>query len=184
MSITCFPDTTVLINFGYTGRHTLLAQMLRNPTWCYTVASECADQYTRRGFTTYPDVEAIFGQPLTPDRTESINTVVLRDAMSKPTDKPGAHFGEAETIAIIQNRLLPGPIFVTDDKGAAKVAQDNGLATLTTWTMIKTAANSGKIQYTDAEAWADARTLSTNKRGWPKGIGHTHADFTAWLRSP
>lgn len=184
MALTCFPDTTVLINFGYIGQHSLLAQLLRNPTWCHTVASECEDQYDRRGFTTFPAVKAIFGDPLMPDRAERINTTVLRDTMAKPTDGPAAHYGEAETIAIIQNRLLPGPIFVTDDRDATRVARDNGITTLNTWTLIRTAAAAAPIAYTEAEAWSDARTLSAHQRGWPKGIGRSQSDFLSWLRAP
>lgn len=183
MSLTCFPDTTVLINFGYTGRHALLAQLLRNPTWCHTVASECEDQYDKRGFTTFPAVEAIFGEPLVPDLAERININVLRDSMAKPTDGPAAHSGEAETIAIIRSRLLPGPIFVTDDKGATRVAHDNGIKTLTTWTLIKTATAATTITYDETDAWTDARKLRANQRGWPKDVGRAQTDFLTWLRS-
>lgn len=183
MAVTCFPDNTVLINFGYIDRFDLLERLLPNPTWCLTVSRECRQSYAVLDFDTYPEVKALFGDPLIPTQGESINLHRLRDDIAKPGDEPAAHIGEAETITIARSRGFDGPILVTDDNGAADIARDEGMSVLTTWTLIKTAARSGKVAFTEEEAWQSATTLRANKRGWPKGIGHTHADFIAWLRS-
>ena len=181
MAVTCFPDNTVLINFGYIDRLDLLERLLPARVWCLTVARECRQSYAILGFSTYPDVKALFGEPLIPTRAESINLTRLRDDIASPGDKPDAHIGEAETITLAKSRRFDGPILVTDDLGAATIAQQEGMRVLTTWTLIKAAVRHTQ-QLDEQQAWEAALVLRTNKRGWPRGIGHTRADFIAWLR--
>lgn len=182
MPVTCFPDTTVLINFGYIDRFDVLETLLPTRMWCLTVSRECRQSYDRCGFTTYLTVRTLFGDPLIPTEGERINTQIMRDDIAKPDDKPDAHTGEAETITIAKSRGLATPILVTDDVGAAALAQQEGLTVINTWTLIKTAVRA--TPFSQQDAWQAALTLRRNKRGWPKGVGHSHADFIGWLRQP
>lgn len=184
MAVTCFPDTTVLINFGYLNRLDLLQTLLPARMWCLTVSRECRASYAARQFATFPDVQALFGAPLIPDRGEYLSTQVLRNTLAKPTDKPDAHIGEAETIAIAQSRQVGTPIFVTDDVGATKLANREGLSTINTWMLIKTASRNSGIAFTEGEAWSAATLLRSHRRGWPKGVGRSKDDFVTWLRQP
>lgn len=181
MAVICFSDTTVLINFGYLNRFDLLEALLKERAWCLTVANECEASFTYLGFTTYNDVETLFGDPLEPDMVESLNTKTLRDTMAKPGDAPAAHYGEAETITIAAARGLPA-ILVTDDVAARKAAARHNLTTINTWDLLKTAVRAPSITFTEQEAWQAARTLHRHRRGWPKGVGQDHADYIAWLR--
>lgn len=180
MAVTCFPDNTVLINFGYINRIPLLGELLANRMWCLTVSRECKQSYTRRGFTTYPDVRALFGDPLIPTQAERINTRRLRDDMATPTDGPDDHMGEAETIVVAKNQVSGTLVLATDDLGATKFAKQEGLRVVNTWYLLKVAVRTKRL--TEQQAWQDACLLRRNRRGWPKGIGHSQADFIAWLR--
>lgn len=180
MAVICFSDTTVLINFGYLNRFDLLKVLLPQRAWCLTVANECEASFEYLGFSTYADVEALFGAPLEPDVVERLNTSTLRDTMAKPGDAPVAHYGESETITIATARGLPA-ILVTDDVAASKVAARHNLKTVNTWDLLKMAVRAPSVAFTEQQAWQAAKTLRRNRRGWPKGIGQDHADFTAWL---
>lgn len=181
MAVTCFSDTTVLINFGYLNRFDLLESLLKERAWCLTVANECEASFDYLGFTTYGDVKALFGEPLEPDMVETLNTKRLRDSMAKPGDAPAAHYGEAETITIATARGLPA-ILVTDDVAASKAAARHNLKAVNTWDLLKTAVHAPAIAFTEQQAWQAAIALRKNRRGWPKGIGQDHADYITWLQ--
>lgn len=183
MALTCFPDNTVLINFGYLDRFDLLEQLLPQRMWCLTVSRECDQSYARRGFTTYATVRSLFGEPLVPTRAESINLNRMRDDLAAPKDKPDAHIGEAETITLIKSRGIDRPILVTDDLGATALAKQEGLNVTSTWGLLKMATRSPRIEFTEQDAWTAAATLRRNRRGWPKGVGQSRADFIEWLRA-
>jgi predicted nucleic acid-binding protein len=178
---TFFPDTTVLINFGLINRLGLLQQMFATRYWGYTVSEECADQFRRHSITSYGMAQSIFGRPLMPDQPETINTKVLRSRIAKPTDAPDKHMGEAETIIIATSRDFERPIFLTDDGGAANTAVAHGIIAVSTWDVIRLAVRRGDL--TEADAWTDAKFLRKVRGIWPPKIGHTHADFIAWLRA-
>lgn len=182
MTVTCFPDNTVLINFGYLDRVELLERLLPQPTWCLTVSRECRQSYSILGFDAYPKVQALFGEPLIPTKGERINLHRLRDDLAGPDDKPDAHIGEAETITIAKSRGFSGPILVTDDVGAADMARREGMTVITTWMLLKAAVRHTE-QLTEDEAWDAATTLRAKRRGWPRGVGHTRTDCIAWLRT-
>lgn len=182
MGVTCFPDNTVLINFAYIGRLDLLAALLPQRMWCLTVSRECRQSYAILDFD-YATVRALFGEPLIPTQGESINLILLRDEIAVPGDKPSAHVGEAETITLAKSRRIENPVLVTDDIGAAVLARREGMNVVTTWRLIQLAVRSPKITFTEAEAWTAAMTLRSERRGWPKGVGHTRAELMAWLRS-
>jgi predicted nucleic acid-binding protein len=180
VALTCFPDNTVLINFAYIGRLDLLAELLPRRMWCLTVSRECRQSFAVLDFD-YLKVRVLFGDPLIPSQGESINLKFLRDEIAAPGDKPSAHMGEAETITLAKSRLVEDPVLVTDDIDATALARREGLRVVGTWLLIQLAARSSRIAFTETDAWAAATILRAAKRGWPKGVGHTRAEFIKWL---
>jgi predicted nucleic acid-binding protein len=157
-----FPDNTVLINFAIISRMDLLARLANgNGQWCATVAIECAESAKRPDLAALGGAGEIFGQPLFPDQAELQDIHVLRDQLASPGDRPTQHLGEAETIAIIARRHL-SCFFVSDDRGAARLAAQNGIAVVGTWHLLKVAHRKGWI---DADTfWGYVLTLEGHSR--------------------
>ena len=179
-TLVCFPDTTVLVNFGLIKRVDLLELLLKDPRWCLTVSRECKQSFGVLGLTSYPAVRALFGDPVLPSQAEMIDASALRDQMASPDDKPSAHSGEAETITVAKRRFAK-VIFATDDLGAAAAARREGIAAVNTWQLLRAAMHKGFID--EDQAWAAAVTLRANARGWIKGVGPSRTEFLAWLRT-
>ena len=79
MPLTCFPDTTVLINFALIGRLDVLDALLHNRFWSATVSDECAKQYTKHGVAaSYAQAQTIFGTPVYPTADESRRMLTIR----------------------------------------------------------------------------------------------------------
>lgn len=132
--------------------------------------------------TTYTEVQSIFGTPITPSASERIDIHRLRDEMAAPGDAPTAHLGEAETITLaIAHRIRMGDhiFFATDEGDATHRAKVDGITCVTTWQLIQIAHKQGILTRQDARE--AAKTLRSARQGWPKGVGHTYADFMAWL---
>jgi hypothetical protein len=123
--------------------------------------------------------EEIFGQPLFPEQAELQDIRVLRDQLASPGDGPTQHLGEAETIAIIVRRQL-SCFFVSDDRGAARLAAQNGVQVVGTWHLLKVAHRKG---WMDADTfWGYVLTLEGQGRGAPAGVWD-RSSFDKW-RSP
>lgn len=178
MALVTFPDNTVLINFAIINRMDLLERLANgNGRWCATVAAECSESAKLPGLAALDGAGAIFGEPLFPDQAEHQDVLVLRDQLASPGDKPTAHLGEAESIAIIVRRRLRC-IFVTDDRDATRVAAQNGIQVVGTWRFMKVAYRQGWI---DADTfWGYAQTLKGHDRGMPPGV-RDRLSFDKWL---
>ena len=172
-----FPDNTVLINFAIINRMDLLERLANgNGRWCATVATECAESAKRPGLTALNESGGIFGDPLFPDGAEHQDIRVLRDQLASPGDRPTQHLGEAETIAIIIRRQL-SCFFVSDDRGAARLAAQNGIQVVGTWHLLKVAHRKGWV---DADAfWGYVLTLEGQGRGVPTGVWD-RSSFDKW----
>lgn len=107
-----------------------------NGRWCATVASECAESARYLGLAALSAAEDIFGEPLYPDPAEHQDVQVLRNQLARPGDPPTKHLGEAETVAITARRRL-SCFLVTDDRDAARLATQNGIAD-TLWGYMQT----------------------------------------------
>src|SRR5271154_6635774 len=158
-----FPDNTVLINFAIINRMDLLERLAKgNGRWCATVAAECAESGTRPELAALGGAQRIFGDPLFPDGAEHQDVLVLRDQLAGPGDRPTQHLGEAETLAIILRRQLPC-FFVTDDRGAARLATQKGVQVVGTWHLLKVAHRADML---DADTlWGYVQTLRAHSRG-------------------
>lgn len=126
------------------------------------------------------DVAAALGTPLYPEtQAEHLQVRLFRDELAVPGDPPTRHLGEAETLAIIVNRGLAA-VFVTDDRGARRLAAAHGIRCYTTWDMLKLA---GRIKLIDPDAlWGYLRTLRALGRGGPGGVDNG-LSFERWLAS-
>ncbi|WP_406688574.1 hypothetical protein REH65_19335 [Saccharopolyspora sp. ID03-671] len=178
MAALLFPDNTVLVNFALIDRMDLLERLVNgNGQWCATVASECHASSLRPELAALTEVGAIFGSPLSPDRAEKLDAHLLRDELAGPGDAPHKHLGEAETIAIVLRRGL-NAFFVTDDREAQRLAGKNGITTVTTWKLLKTAVIVG---FLDADTlWTYVQVLRKSRRGSPPGV-HDRPTYDTWL---
>jgi predicted nucleic acid-binding protein len=175
-----FPDNTVLINFAIINRMDLLERLANsNGRWCATVATECAASASRPELAALSSAGGIFGEPLYPNAAEHQDIVVLRDQLASPGDRPTQHLGEAETIAIVSKRQLIC-IFVSDDRGAGRLATQNGITVVSTWHLLKVAHRGGWI---DADTlWGYVLTLEGHSRGAPPGVWD-RSSFDKWLNA-
>jgi len=173
-----FPDNTVLVNFAIINRMDLLKRLANgNGRWCATVATECAESARLPELAALSGAEGIFGEPLFPDAAEHQDVRVLRDQLARPGDPPTQHLGEAETIAIIVRRQLPC-FFVSDDRGAARLAAQNSIQVVSTWHLLKIAH---RAKWIDADTlWGYVLTLKRHDRGAPRGVWD-RASFDRWI---
>jgi predicted nucleic acid-binding protein len=177
-----FPDNTVLINFAIINRMDLLSRLANgNGRWCATVATECAASASRPELAALGGAGEIFGDPLYPDAAEHQDIHVLRDELAGPGDAPTAHLGEAETLAIIVRRqLITSSFFVTDDRGAARLASQRGVSVVGTWTLLRVAHRKAWV---DSDAlWGYMLTLKGQGRGAPPGAWD-RVSFDKWLNA-
>lgn len=148
-----------------------------NGAWCATVAGECAAGASLPGLSAMSSAASIFGAPLYPDAAEHVNILVLQDQMRGPGDLNTSHLGEAETITIITSRQLSAA-FVTDDRDAARHASSQGIATYSTWHILKLAVATGHLSLTDFHvAYA---VLVAAGRGHPP-CSRNRASVETWL---
>lgn len=174
-----FPDNTVLVSFALINRMDLLERLVRDKgIWCATVARECSRSALEPGLVALEAASDIFGEPLFPEsQAEHLDVRMLRLELSAPGDSKFAHLGEAETLAIITRRMIDA-IFVTDDKGAARLARKYGVATTTTWSLLRLAARTGFVDHDTL--WSYVLTLANAGRGAPGGV-KTREQFEKWL---
>jgi len=174
-----FPDNTVLVNFALINRIDLLARIVGlNGRWCATVADECARSAREPGLAPLQDVPAVFGKPLFPEsQAEHSDVRTLRLELAKPGDSPHQHLGEAETLAIMTRRDLDA-FFVTDDRGAARLATRFGVRVYTTWDLLRLTRH---VKMVDPDTlWGYVQTLQGLERGSPSGV-HNRRTFDVWV---
>lgn len=181
MTALLFPDTTVLVNFALLRRMDLLevAAGGGRGRWCGTVAKECDASAHQRELQDLRLVPTILGTPLYPETgAERLEVQHLRTELASPGDRSTDHLGEAETLAIITSRRELTAFFVTDDRGAARLAASRGVRAITTWDLLRTLLRHARI--TDDEARSFVRTLHAARRALPTGC-RTEDDVWRWL---
>ncbi|MBO3089427.1 hypothetical protein [Cellulomonas dongxiuzhuiae] len=181
MTTLLFPDNTVLVNFALINRVDVLQHIMSGrAAWCATVASECARSSVEPGLEGMASFVDTLGDPLYPETAaEHLQVRLLREELAVPGDPPTRHLGEAETLAILMSRRLTG-VFVTDDRGARRLAEIHEIRCYTTWDMLKLA---GRIKLVDPDTlWGYLQTLRGLRRGGPFGV-HDRASFDTWLGS-
>lgn len=178
MSITFFPDNTVLVKLGYINRLPLIATLIPERGWCEVIRDECAASSRKPGLASLQHAPSIFPVTFVPTERERDLTFDLRDEMRRPGDAATKHVGEAETIAIIITTRRINAIFATDDSGAAAKAGAAGIKVITTWDLLRVAYRKNHITLTDA--YNDARTLDSIGEGWPP-CDRTLEAFANWI---
>ncbi|WP_431219322.1 hypothetical protein [Leifsonia xyli] len=163
----------------------LLARLVKNPSWCATVADECAMS------SRIPDLEdmsvanGIFGDPLFPETpAEHLLTQTYRMKLSRPGDPPHKNLGEAETLAIIHSRGMRA-VFFTDDGGPAGLLVGSGtdgpaVQIAGTWELLRVAYRAG---FVDSDTlWSYVSILRGKNRHLPPGdASHRRPAFDVWL---
>lgn len=143
-----FHDTNVLINFRLCDEMECLKEILQGKgVWTATIRRECDGRGPASCGISDLGHEAglVLGEPIFPNdddhvqirrlrwdmaSTESLDVDLAEQNMKNGADK---HLGEAETITIIQRRML-NAIFVTDDYRARPFAE--GIRCIDTWSLV------------------------------------------------
>lgn len=181
MGVLLFPDNTVLVNFAILSRIDLLERLANgHGRWCATVARECGKSAQQPGLGALGQVSPIFGEPWRPDPAEHQDALVLRDELARPEDPRNQHMGEAETLAIMTRRNVNG-FFVTDDKGAARLAHKHDIQVATTWSLLRVSHRTRLVADADT-IWGYVQTLGEQHRGRPPGV-YDRTTFDAWVQS-
>jgi len=175
-----FPDNTVLVNFGLTGRVDLFAELVDGRgAWTISIAEECQKSAERPGLESLARMPEILGAALMPDPAERLTTLAFRERLAAPGDRRSMHLGESEALAILVSRRLQA-VFVTDDRGAARLASagDVGVRTYTTGDLLKLAVRSKRV---DADtAWDLMGVLRAAGRKVP-GMPGSREHFDQWI---
>lgn len=184
MTALLFPDNTVLVNFALTHRMDLFEQAAGGGRgrWCGTVAKECVLSARLPGLEDLGRVPDILGTPLYPETgAERLEVHHLRTELATPGDRPTDHLGEAETLAIITCRPDMTAFFVTDDRGAARLARTREVQTITTWELLRILLRRTRIAEDEARVFV--QTLHTARRALPRGCRTEH-DVWRWPHAP
>lgn len=151
--VSLFPDNTVLCNFGTVGRLDLLRKVLDGcGRWTEAVAEEA-----RRSAAYVRDLsrlraEGWLGEPieLCTDAEIALADRLRRAVFGGLPTEPLRHLGEAETLALVQTRQeFAGAVWITDDRDAGEYATARGIPVKNTVTLMREAAVSGQIDYTE-----------------------------------
>lgn len=175
-----FHDTSVLVNFHRPGLIPVLGALFGEKVrWTATIRREC--ERLERTLALPGLVEAadvLLDDPLVPNTGEHIAIRQLRTRMATPGDHPDEHLGEAETITIIQRRLLDA-VLVTDDRGAQQWAST--MPSVGTWRVIRLAYRRGDASLDDAlHLWQ--AFIDSGSRPPPELA--TWAQMARWVREP
>lgn len=122
-----FSDNTVPINFSLISEMELLRTLLGGQgAWTGSVQAECENSVNTGLYPGLEDALGFIALCLHADDAERRSARTIRRDIAKPGEPRSKSFGEAETIAVILNRGLPGA-FLTDDGGAARYVDDHDL---------------------------------------------------------
>jgi len=178
-SAAVIPDNTVLINFAHINRMDVLKRLIRDRgIWCASVAQECSNSAKQAGLEALEGAVEIFGDPLYPDtEAEHLDVRLMRLELAQPGDSRYAHLGEAETIAIVTRRQIDA-IFITDDRGAARLAKKYQVRHTSTWSLLRLASRAGFLDRDTV--WSYVLMLANAERGAPSDV-RTREQFEKWL---
>ena len=176
-----FPDNTVLINFTLLDRQDLVEWFTAKGTrlWTTSVYYECDKSAEIKGQEAMVRWRRVFGKPLSPEKLDFIAISMIVDQMRLPGETaPRKHMGEAETIAIAENRY-PGSVFLTDDHDAARVADARHIQSVSTTKIIAFAEVKAEITHDQARGYL-AELLN---RGRVLGGSPRPTEYDAYVRT-
>ena len=181
MTYLLFPDNTVLVNFALMGRLDLFAALVDGRgAWTNTIAEECRKGATKPGLESLARMPEILGTPLLPTPAERVATLVFRERLASPGDRPSMHLGESEAMAIIVSRRFKA-VFVTDDRGAARLARsdDVGVRTYSTGDLLRLSVKSKLI---DLDTGWDLVVLLRAKGRVVPGLPGSRDHYDKWVQ--
>ncbi|XKH52049.1 hypothetical protein LG284_08305 [Citricoccus nitrophenolicus] len=151
-----FPDTCLLMNFAAVGRIDIVEQAVGGRAeWTETISDEVAFYATQNPFQMLAQVPAFMPQAITPDLQETLGADGIRRAFAQPGDGPRKHLGEAETLAVIDQRFDPAAtLLLTEDKAVVRECHRRGLATAGSKAVLELAATRQTMTWADADALA------------------------------
>lgn len=120
--------------------------------WSRSVSQEAEDLSRRPGWEGLSEPFTFMPQPLDPTAAELQSVRIIRDYLASPGDLPRQHIGEAETIAIIQERY-PGEqvLLLTEDKGVIDYcSQLTEITPVTTLQLFQLGVRTGRLTREDA----------------------------------
>lgn len=175
-----FADNTVLVNFGLIDRFDLLARVLNgNGRWCASIQTECERSSARPELASLAGVPKLLGPPIVPSTAERIRTTILREQLASPGDARSAHFGEAETLAVMESRHS-ADLLMTDDNGARALAAQLSIEVGSTWQLLRLATRKEWVQCAEMLDYMDL--LHNNRRGGPRL--NTVSELRSWAGMP
>lgn len=175
-----FADNTVLVNFGLIDRLDLLARVLNgNGRWCASIQTECERSSARTELAALAGVPQLLGPPVIPTTAERIRTTILREQLASPGDARSAHFGEAETLAVMESRHH-ADVLMTDDNGARALAGQLSISVASTWMLLRIVTRKEWVQCVEMLDYMDL--LQNHKRGGPRL--NTVSELRAWAGMP
>lgn len=144
-----FHDTSVLVNFHRPGLVPVLGALFGEKVrWTATIRRECERQEKTLALPGLVEAsDALLNTPIMPEANDHLPIRQLRTLMASPGDHPDEHWGEAETLTIIQRRRLEA-VLVTDDRGAQRWAAP--IRSVGTWRLIRLAYRRGDASFDEA----------------------------------
>ncbi|MFF3073428.1 hypothetical protein ACFVSN_37200 [Kitasatospora sp. NPDC057904] len=136
MSTFCFPDTTVICNYGSVGRIDLLEIYLeRRGRWVESVWRETHDA-TRMVFELrrmkVQDLEHFLGPPIEIADAAAVEDIRVGRLGASP-DEPRKNLGEAQTLHLLMTDPdFKGAIWISDDRHSTSFATRRGITTVDT----------------------------------------------------
>jgi len=176
-----FADNTVLINFGLAGRIDTLALILNGQgRWVASVEQEYAASAAKLGLPGPSVMSEFLGESLRPAGNQIfVDILAFQQALRGPGDTREAHLGECETLAIILHQA-PDSYILTDDYDAARLADAQGVQTLTTWGLLRFAVKRNLLPA--LQAWWMVEELRRNGR-CSETFARSQTQFNLWVRS-
>lgn len=162
-------DNTVLVSFSLIGHLPILPAILNGQgRVCATVEGEAQRHANYNSTDARLQPLLTIGQLFPVDcanTSEMVRTQGLRRQLASPGDPRTKHLGEAETLAIIEQRYSCAAVIVTDDEPATRLAENLGITTATTLGLLKQGYNYQAL--TDVELLTALTTLLKEKRKAP-----------------
>ncbi|QKW36265.1 hypothetical protein HUT06_21345 [Actinomadura sp. NAK00032] len=140
-------DTCSIANFGVVHRLPLLMGVLAGQgRWTEAIAWETRKLELPMG--SLPQLQAALGEPYIFDDLRDIDRIdTIRRALGGTSRKATEHLGEAQTIfAVAHVPELKGARVLTDDANAAQYARSQGIRTMSTHGVLRSAYQQNLLQ--------------------------------------
>ncbi|MDR7161390.1 hypothetical protein J2X42_004122 [Arthrobacter sp. BE255] len=152
-----FPDTSLLMNFAAVNRVDLVSAIVEGRgSWTEAIRDE-VQRWSLE--TKYQPLTQVFGfmpeEPHVARAEEMMTGEGIRRRLAKPGDPRSQHWGECETLAVIQHRYAGKTVLVlSEDGGVLTECRRLGVDTVTTRLLLEAVATRGVITWPEADGIA------------------------------